>query len=61
MDTNWLIWVWISLVALSDRCSAQVIAYLREENRVLRELLGDKPLKLNDDLRRRLRDGVLSM
>lgn len=54
MNINWLIWIWISLMALSDRCSAEVIAYLRSENKVLRELLGDKPLKLNDDQRRRL-------
>jgi alkylation response protein AidB-like acyl-CoA dehydrogenase len=30
------------------------IDYLREENRVLREQLGDKRLGLNDDQRRRL-------
>jgi len=28
--------------------------YLREENRVLRELIGDKRLRLNDGQRRRL-------
>lgn len=32
----------------------QVINYLREENRVLREKLGPKPVLLNDDQRRRL-------
>ena len=32
----------------------QVIEYLREENRVLREQLGGKRLRLNDDQRRRL-------
>ena len=32
----------------------QVIDYLREENRVLREQLGDRRLRLNDDQRRRL-------
>jgi len=31
-----------------------VIEYLREENRVLREQLGDRRLRLNDDQRRRL-------
>jgi hypothetical protein len=31
-----------------------VIDYLREENRVLREQLGDRRLRLNDDQRRRL-------
>src|SRR5438270_4932130 len=32
----------------------QAIDYLREENRVLREQLGDRRLRLNDDQRRRL-------
>ena len=32
----------------------QVIEYLREENRVLREQLGEHRLRLNDDQRRRL-------
>jgi len=32
----------------------QVIDYLREENRVLREQLGGRRLWLNDDQRRRL-------
>ena len=32
----------------------RVIAYLREENRVLREQLGGRRLRLNDDQRRRL-------
>jgi hypothetical protein len=32
----------------------QVIDYLREENRVLREQLGDRRLRFNDDQRRRL-------
>jgi hypothetical protein len=31
-----------------------VIDYLEEENRVLREQLGNKRLRLNDDQRRRL-------
>src|SRR3954462_9633391 len=31
-----------------------VIEYLREENRVLREQLGDRRLRFNDDQRRRL-------
>ena len=30
------------------------IDYLREENRVLRELIGDRRVRLNDDQRRRL-------
>jgi putative transposase len=32
----------------------QVIDYLREENQVLREQLGDRRLRLNDRQRRRL-------
>jgi putative transposase len=32
----------------------QTIEYLREENRVLREQLGDRRLRFNDDQRRRL-------
>ncbi len=32
----------------------QVIDYLREENRVLREQLGARPLRFDDDQRRRL-------
>src|SRR5919202_1402697 len=32
----------------------QAIDYLREENRVLREQLGDRRLRFNDDQRRRL-------
>jgi putative transposase len=32
----------------------QVIEYLREENRVLREQLGDRRLRFNDNQRRRL-------
>ena len=32
----------------------QIIDYLREENRVLREQLGGRPVHFNDDRRRRL-------
>jgi hypothetical protein len=32
----------------------QIIDYLREENRVLREQLGERQVRLNDDQRRRL-------
>ena len=37
-----------------NQCQLQVIDYLREENRVLREQLGGRRLWLNDDQRRRL-------
>jgi putative transposase len=45
------------LIAVSgwmNQHQQQVIEYLREENRVLREQLGDRRLRLNDDQRRRL-------
>ena len=37
-----------------NRDQAQVVAYLVEENRVLREQLGDRRIRLTDDQRRRL-------
>ena len=45
------------LIALSgwmNQQQLQLIDYLREENRVLREQLGPKRLRFNDDQRRRL-------
>src|SRR3954452_2224908 len=45
------------LIALSgwmNQHRLAMIEYLREENRVLREQLGDRHLRLNDDQRRRL-------
>jgi putative transposase len=45
------------LIALSvwmNQRQLRVIDYLREENRVLREQLGDRRLRLNDAQRRRL-------
>jgi putative transposase len=45
------------LIAVSgwmNQHQLQVIEYLREENRVLREQLGDRRLRFNDDQRRRL-------
>src|SRR5262252_4769860 len=45
------------LIALSGWMNGQqlpLIDYLREENRVLREQLGDKRLRFTDDQRRRL-------
>ncbi len=38
-----------------------VIEYIKEENRVLRELLGKKRLRLNDDQRRRLASQGISL
>ncbi|HVH72462.1 MAG TPA: hypothetical protein VNB49_15315 [Candidatus Dormibacteraeota bacterium] len=44
----------ISLAGWINQQQQDVIEYLREENRVLNEQLGNKRLRLNDDQRRRL-------
>ena len=44
----------ISLAGWLNQQQQDVIDYLQEENRVLREQLGDRRLRLNDDQRRRL-------
>ena len=44
----------ISLAGWLNQHQREVIDYLEEENRVLREQLGSKRLRLNDDQRRRL-------
>ena len=44
----------ISLAGWMNQRQLNAIEYLREENRVLREQLGGKRLRLNDDQRRRL-------
>src|SRR5437667_5612612 len=44
----------ISLAGYLNQQQQDVIDYLQEENRVLREQLGTKRLRLNDDQRRRL-------
>ena len=44
----------ISLAGCLNQQQQDVIDYLQEENRVLREQLGDRRLRLNDDQRRRL-------
>ena len=44
----------IAVAGWMNQRQLQIIDYLREENRVLREQLGDKRLRLNDDQRRRL-------
>ncbi len=43
-----------SLAGLMNRQQGEVLEYLIEENRVLREQLKGKALRLNDDQRRRL-------
>ena len=44
----------ISLAGCLSQQQQDVIDYLQEENRVLREQLGNKRLRLNDGQRRRL-------
>ena len=44
----------ISLAGWMSQQQQDVIDYLKEENRVLREQLGGTRLRLNDDQRRRL-------
>ena len=44
----------VSTVGWLNKQQRDAIDYLREENRVLREQLGDKRLRLNGDQRRRL-------
>jgi putative transposase len=46
--------VLIAVAGWMNESQLQMIEYLREENRVLREQLGDRRLRLNDDQRRRL-------
>src|ERR1700730_5030983 len=48
---------WFVLIAVAgwmNQRQLQIIDYLREENRVLREQLGERRVRLNDDQRRRL-------
>ena len=44
----------ISLAGCMNQHQRDVLDYLQEENRVLRQELGSKRLRLNDDQRRRL-------
>ena len=44
----------ISLTGWLNQQQQDVIEYLQEENRILREQLGGKRLRFNDDQRRRL-------
>src|SRR3954447_13757443 len=44
----------VSVAGWMNQRQQSVIEYLREENRVLREQLGDRRLRFNDDQRRRL-------
>jgi hypothetical protein len=44
----------IAVAGWMNQRQRQMIEYLREENRVLREQLGERRLRFNDDQRRRL-------
>ena len=44
----------IAVAGWMNQRQVRMIEYLREKNLVLREQLGDKQLRLNDDQRRRL-------
>ena len=44
----------LTMAGWLNRQQEDVIDYLREENRVLREQLGSQPLRLSDAQRRRL-------
>src|SRR5512145_3128768 len=46
--------VLIAVAGWMNQCQLQMIEYLREENRVLREQLGERRLRHTDDQRRRL-------
>src|ERR1700674_5344095 len=46
--------VLIAVAGWMNQHQVQMIDYLREENRVLREQLGGRRVRLNDDQRRRL-------
>ena len=46
--------VLISIAGWMNQRQLQIIAYLREGNRVLREQLGGRRVRFNDDQRRRL-------
>jgi hypothetical protein len=46
--------VLIAVAGSMNQRQLQMIEYLREENRVLREQFGERRLRLNDDQRRRL-------
>jgi len=49
-----LSFVVLAIAGWMSRHQQEVIAYLVEENRILREQMGNRRLKFNDDQRRRL-------
>ena len=44
----------VALAGWLNRQQQDIVAYLREENRILREQLGGKRIRFTDDQRRRL-------
>ena len=53
LDIRWRILL-VALAGWVNRRQLEVIAYLREENRVLKEQLGEQRLHFTDSQRRRL-------
>ncbi len=58
--TPWRLLV-VALAGWMNRQKQEVIEYLREENRVLREKLGHKRIILNDNQRRRLATAAVKL
>lgn len=54
MNTQPLQFLLLFFAGWANRQQADIIAYLAEENRALRDKLGDKPVRLSKDWRRRL-------
>ena len=59
---TWKPWTFfaVALVGWMNRQQQEVIEYLREENRILREKLGHKRLILNDSQKRRLATAAMN-
>ena len=49
-----VLWPLLALAGVISRHQAEVMAYLVEENRVLKDQLGGRRLRVTDDQRRRL-------
>src|SRR5687767_9609914 len=54
VDPTTVRWLFFTLTAWLQHRDADAIAYLREENRILRAQIGRRPLRFTDDQRRRL-------
>ncbi len=51
----------VAIAGWMDRQQQDMIAYLREENRILREKLGQKRILLNDSQKRRLATAAMRL